>query len=80
MGSRDVYSRCRFPSIKKNGHVHNGAQHRSCKGCGRQFVECSVESRLFISLVVKQIHHQENAGTAKRRKCDRVREATKLAL
>ncbi len=27
------------PSIRKNGHIHNGKQHHQCKDCGRQFDE-----------------------------------------
>lgn len=29
---------CQSESVKLNGHIHNGKQNHSCKGCGRQFV------------------------------------------
>jgi len=37
---RDVCPRCKSPTYKKNGHIHNGKQNHQCKDCGRQFVEC----------------------------------------
>jgi IS1 family transposase len=37
---RDVCPRCKSPTYKKNGHIHNGKQNHQCKDCGRQFVDC----------------------------------------
>ena len=37
---REVCPRCKSPTYKKNGHIHNGKQNHQCKDCGRQFVDC----------------------------------------
>jgi hypothetical protein len=37
---REVCPRCKSPTYKKNGHIHNGTQHPLCHDCGRQCVDC----------------------------------------
>jgi IS1 family transposase/transposase-like protein len=37
---REVCPRCKSPTYKKNGHIHNGKQNHLCHDCGRQFVDC----------------------------------------
>ena len=34
---REVCPRCKSPTYKKNGHIHNGKQNHQCKDGGRQF-------------------------------------------
>jgi len=36
----EVCPRCKSPTYRKNGHIHNGKQNHQCKDCGRQFVDC----------------------------------------
>jgi len=37
---REVCPRCKSPTYKKNGHIHNGKQNHLGYDCGRQFVDC----------------------------------------
>jgi insertion element IS1 protein InsB len=43
---RDVCPRCKSPTYKKNGHIHNGKQNHHCHDCGRQFVDCFEQYRI----------------------------------
>jgi insertion element IS1 protein InsB len=46
MGIREVCPRCKSPTYKKNGHIHNGKQHHHGHNCGRQFVQCCAQYRI----------------------------------